>query len=108
MLLQSIAQVMLLSFTTGDIYLRREVFIIGDGNIMEVRFFVWVDVLMHCAEDVAVTSRNVPFVPGMPFDLCSAFNVIQAEHAISYPRSRRGEHARWTRVFPQGEIRKLH
>ena len=48
---------------------------------------------------------NVAFVTGVPFDLCS-FYVIQEEHAITL-RSRRGPHARWTRIFPRGEIRKL-
>ena len=37
---------------------------------MEVEFFGCIDVVMHCDEDVNVTLRDVPFVPGIPFDLC--------------------------------------
>ena len=49
---------------------------------MEVELFCSVDVVMYCAEDVAVTLRNVTFVPGVPFDLCS-FNVIQEKHVTT-------------------------
>lgn len=45
--------------------------IIGDGRKMEVEFFRCADVVMHCAEDVEVTLRNVAFVPGVPFNLYS-------------------------------------
>lgn len=38
--------------------------------------------MMHGAEDVAVTLRNATFVPGVPSNLCS-FDVIQEEHAIT-------------------------
>ena len=37
---------------------------------------------MHCAEDVKLTLRDVAFVPGVPFDLCS-FNVIQERHVMA-------------------------
>ena len=70
--------------------------IIGDGKKMEVQFFGCVDVVMHCAEDVAVTLRNVAFVPGVPFDLCS-FNVIQEEHVITLDHE--GAHMLDGRVF---------
>ena len=62
--------------------------IIGDGKKMEVEFSVCVDVVMHCVEDAAVTLRDVAFVPGVPFDLCS-FYVIQ-RGGRPYPIPRRG------------------
>ena len=49
---------------------------------MEVEFFGCIDVVMHCDEDVNVTLRDVPFVPGIPFDLCS-FSVIHEENVIT-------------------------
>ena len=49
---------------------------------MEVEVFGGVNIVMHCAEDVAVTLTNVAYVPGVSFDLCS-FNVIQEEHVIT-------------------------
>ena len=55
---------------------------IGDVKKMEVEVFGCVDVVMHCAEDVATTLRKVAFVPEVLFDLCS-FNVIQEEHVIN-------------------------
>ena len=33
---------------------------------MEIEFFGCVDVVIHCAEDVVVTLRNVAFVPEVP------------------------------------------
>lgn len=71
-------------------------FIVGDGNIMEVELFGFVDVVMHCAEDVALTLRNVAFVAGDPFDLCS-LNVIQKEHVIALDH--KGAHMLDGRVF---------
>ena len=56
--------------------------IIGDGRKMELEFFGCIDVVMHCDKDVNVTLRDVAFVPGVPFDLCS-FNAIQEEHVIT-------------------------
>ena len=53
---------------------------------MEVEFVGCIDVVMHCEEDVDVTLRDVAFVPGVPFDLCS-FNVIQEEHVITLDRT---------------------
>lgn len=38
-------------------------------------------VVMHCAEDVAVTLRNVAFVLRVPLDLCSF--IIQDEHVTT-------------------------
>ena len=37
---------------------------------------------MHCAENVEVTLRNVAFMPGVPFDLCS-FPIIKEEHILT-------------------------
>ena len=39
-----------------------------------------------CKEDVDVTLRDVAFVPGVLFDLCS-FNVVQEEHVITPDRT---------------------
>ena len=49
--------------------------IIGDGKKMAEEYFCHVDLVMYCAQDVEVALRNVAFVPGVSFDLCS-FNVI--------------------------------
>ena len=60
--------------------------IIGDGKKMDVEVFGCIDVVMHCEEDVDVTLRDVAFVPGVPFDLCSC-NVIQEEHVVTLDRT---------------------
>lgn len=54
--------------------------IIVDGKKAEVEFFGCV--MMHSAEDVSATLRNVVFVPGVPFHFCS-FKVLQEEHSIA-------------------------
>ena len=56
--------------------------IIGGGRKIEVDFCGCIDVVMHCDEDVNVTLRDVAFVPGVPFDLCS-FNVIEEDQFIT-------------------------
>ena len=70
--------------------------VIGDEKKMEVEFFGCVDVVMHCFEDVAATLRNVAFLPGVPFDLCS-FNVAQEEQVITLDHE--GAHMLDGRVF---------
>ena len=65
-------------FPTSD----EKYLIIDDGKKMDTKFFRCIDAVVHCAEDVVVTLRNVAFVPGVPFDLYS-FNMIQQEHAIT-------------------------
>ena len=54
--------------------------VIAEKKTVEV--FGYIGVVMHCDEDVKVTLRDVAFVPGVPFDLCS-FNVIQEDHVIT-------------------------
>ena len=74
-----------------------KVLIIGDGKKkMVVEFFGCVDLVRHCAEDVAVTLRDVAYGPGVPFDLCSS-NVIQEEHVINLDHN--GAHMLNGRVF---------
>ena len=77
--------------TPGEKYL-----IISDGNNIEVDCFGCVDVVIHCAEDVAVTLTNVAFVPGVPFDLFS-LNVIQEERVLTLDHN--GAHMLDGRVF---------
>ena len=72
-----------------------KVLIVGDGQKLEVGVFGCVDLVMHCAEDVAVTLRNVSYVPGVPFDL--SFNVIQEEQVITLDHN--GAHMLNGRVF---------
>ena len=79
--------------------------IVGDGRKMEVEYFDCIGRVMHCDEDVEVTLRDVAFVPGVLFDLCS-FNVIQEEHLISLDRTE--IHMVDGRViFRQGNVRQL-
>ena len=53
---------------------------------------------MHGTEDVAVTLKNVTFVPEVPFDLCS-FDVIQEDRAITLEKE--GAHTFNGRVFSE-------
>ena len=69
---------------------------IRDGRKMETEFFGFIDVVVHCDEDLEVTLRDVTYVPRVPFDLCS-FNVIHEEHVITVDYA--GAHMLDGRVF---------
>ena len=60
---------------------------------------------MNCAENVAVTLKNVAFVSGGPFDLRS-FNVIPEEHVITLDQ-REARMLDGRVFFPQGEVQQL-
>lgn len=55
---------------------------ISDGIKMAVEYCGHIDVVMHCPEEFAVIYRDVAFVPGVPFDVCS-FNLIHKENVLS-------------------------
>lgn len=60
---------------------------IGDGKRMELELFGRLGVVVHGADEVTATLRNVTFVPGVPFDLFS-LNVIREEHVITLGHNR--------------------
>ena len=43
--------------------------LIGDGRKLEVEWFVSLDIVLHCKDNVRVTLENVTVMPGLVFDL---------------------------------------
>ena len=45
---------------------------VPNGSPMKVKSIGWLDITMHCeGEDMVITLRDIAYVPGLSFDLCS-------------------------------------
>ena len=55
--------------------------IVGTGEMMQVKCIGDLDVVLRCDEDVAITSREMSFVPGLWYELIP-FNIIQETEDI--------------------------
>ena len=45
---------------------------VANGSPMKVESIGWLDITMYCeGENIVITLRDIAYVPGLPFDLCS-------------------------------------
>ena len=94
---------------------------VGNGSSMKVESIGWLDITMHCeGEDIVITLRDIAYVPGFPFDLCS-LNVVmdnyrfwcdrKGAHMLDgrfvFRKTKNGSYLQETRVPRDGDFQPM-